>query len=81
MKISKKILAKEWLIFITFFLFGLFIMPLIDGLFSFYPLLDYTYHDIELEDWEFIAFIRALAPYLMIQIARFTYWSFKVLNK
>ena len=78
-KVNKKVIAKEWLIFIFNFVFGILIVPVIltllftsglNELWGFYKAL-FAKRDF------LIPWLVVISPYCLIQIIRATIWSIK----
>jgi hypothetical protein len=82
MKPNKKLLAREWLIFLSLFIIGFFSTPLIyfNGFYYGYHYYSRFYVFIAhlhspyywLETW-----LAVLAPYLAVQIVRSVIWSIR----
>ncbi len=79
---SKIIIAKEWIIFISAIVLGFVLLPsilslLLDGsLTNFYECLSDSDNDDFLLTW-----MIAIGPYLLVQITRMTIWSLKRLRE
>jgi len=80
---NKRIIAKEWVVFVAGFSFGILLFPAVLTLFfagdkeelgSFYKAL------FDKRDF-IIPWLVVLAPYLFIQIVRATAWSVKQLKQ
>jgi len=78
---NKKVVAKEYLVFISSLAFGILFIPLIickflsgiwEDFFDFYD---------ELYKGNFFVWLIAFAPYFIIQIGRASVWSIKQLKK
>lgn len=80
---NKKLIAKEWLILVAGFSFGILILPLILTLLLGGSLKDIGgFYDTLFNKKHFvIPWIVVLAPYLLFQIGRATVWSVKQLKQ
>jgi hypothetical protein len=85
---NKRIIAKEWLIFIAGFSFGILILPpivilFLGGLGGAWSLENFeNVYKALFDKRDFaIAWLIVFAPYLFIQIGRATAWSVKQLKQ
>ena len=79
---NKKIIAREWIYYLTFFTFGLFIMPLIiiiirGGDFSMYG--RFFEEIFDGREWPAL-WSMVIGPYITFLIVRPIIWSLKVLR-
>lgn len=80
---NKKLIAKEWLIFVVGFSFGILLFPLILTLLFTGALKELEgFYEALFDKRDFvIPWLVVLAPYLLIQIVRATAWSVKQLKQ
>ncbi len=75
----KKLIAREWLLFICSLVFGFTLFPaflsiITGGKFSGF------YKELFSDDWPFMV-VFAFIPYLLIQIVRSIIWAVKILKQ
>jgi len=77
--LNKKVIAKEWLIFISSFAFGILILPAVLTLMFGEDLKELGgFYEALFEKQDFLVpWLVAFSPYFFIQIIRATYWSIK----
>jgi hypothetical protein len=80
---NKKLIAKEWLVFVVGFSFGILILPFILTLLLFGSLKEFGgFYEALFSKRNFIIpLLVVLAPYLLTQIVRATAWSVKQLKQ
>ncbi len=73
---NKKMIAKEWLIFLSASLFGFLILPLLLSVASPMHLPDFyaTLGDSDSGDFV-LSLLIAVGPYIIIQVTRISMWS------
>jgi hypothetical protein len=83
MKLNRKVIAKEWIIFISSFVFGILILPAILTLLFTQGLKELGgFYEALFENRDFLVpWLVVFSPYFFIQIIRATYWSIKQMKR
>ena len=77
---NPQIAAREWLVFVGSFLFGLVVFPVCITAFTTERLAVFYEALVDPDRW-WVAWGTALAPYVVVQLARSVMWAARIVRK